>query len=111
MKKKSSAWPTRSAQGNCKMKPLLSIKNLPYLAALFQAFQFAHAGSVYFGAFGWVIGGAGGMLTNLAVAIAASRISMATRSRSGRPTPQKSAPHELAMTIVLVRRIQMVLFH
>jgi hypothetical protein len=56
-------------------KTLFEIKHLPYLAALFQAVQFAHAGSVYFGPFGWVIGGFGGILTNLAIAGASSRIS------------------------------------
>ena len=50
-------------------------KYLPYLAALFQAFQFAHAGSVYFGLPGWVIGACGGVVINLSVAIAGTRVS------------------------------------
>jgi len=53
-------------------KNLFELKHLPYIAALFQAAQFGHAGSVYFGPFGWVIGG---ILANLAVASASSRIS------------------------------------
>lgn len=57
------------------MKKTFELKHLPYIAALFQAVQFAHAGSIYFGPFGWVIGGIGGILANLAVASAASRIS------------------------------------
>ena len=63
------------------MKKLFDIKYLPYLAALFQALQFAHAGSVYFGPFGWIIGGVGGTITNLAIASASSRISDIARSR------------------------------
>lgn len=57
------------------MKKVFELKHLPYVAALFQAVQFAHAGSIYFGPFGWVIGGVGGILANMAVASAASRIS------------------------------------
>jgi len=57
------------------LKNLFELKHLPYIAALFQAVQFAHAGSVYFGPFGWVIGAIGGILSNLAVASASSRIS------------------------------------
>jgi len=57
------------------LKNLFELKHLPYIAALFQAVQFAHAGSVYFGPVGWVIGAIGGILANLAVASSASRIS------------------------------------
>ena len=60
-----------------------NIKNLPYFAAVFQAVQFAHAGSVYFGNVGWVIGAIGGALVNLAVVTAASRISDIAKSRRG----------------------------
>ena len=60
-----------------------NIKNLPYFAAVFQAVQFAHAGSVYFGNVGWVIGAIGGALVNLAVVTAASRISDIAKSRKG----------------------------
>jgi hypothetical protein len=63
------------------MKKLIELKHLPFIAALFQAIQFAHAGSIYFGPFGWVIGGIGGILTNLAVASAASRISDISQKR------------------------------
>jgi len=63
------------------MKKTFDIKHLPYLAALFQAVQFAHAGSIYFGPFGWVIGGFGGILANLAIASAASRISDISTTR------------------------------
>ena len=63
------------------MKKAFELKHLPYVAALFQAVQFAHAGSIYFGWFGWVIGGVGGILANLAVASAASRISDISASR------------------------------
>lgn len=55
--------------------PHFNTKYLPYLAALFQAFQFAHAGSVYFGAPGWIIGACGGIVINLSVAIAGTRVS------------------------------------
>ena len=58
-----------------KPSELFQLKHLPYIAALFQAVQFAHAGSVYFGPVGWAIGGIGGILANLAVASSASRIS------------------------------------
>jgi hypothetical protein len=67
--------------GGSIMKKIFELKHLPYLAALFQAVQFAHAGSIYFGPFGWVIGGVGGVLANLAIASAASRISDIPASR------------------------------
>lgn len=60
---------------------LFDIKQLPYMASLFQSLQFAHAGSVYFGWFGWLIGGVGGVLTNLAIASASSRIDGIAKSR------------------------------
>jgi hypothetical protein len=63
------------------LKTLLELKHLPYVAAVFQSAQFAHAGSVYFGPFGWVIGAIGGVLANLAVASAASRISDISNKR------------------------------
>jgi hypothetical protein len=50
------------------------LKDMPYYAAVFQSLQFAHAGSVYFGLFGWLIGGVGGAITNIAIAAASSRI-------------------------------------
>jgi hypothetical protein len=56
-------------------------KWLPYLAAGFQAFQFSFAGSIYFGRPGWLIGAIGGIVVNLSVAIAASRISDIAKTR------------------------------
>lgn len=54
---------------------------LLYLAAAFQALQFGLAGSVYFGAAGWVIGGLGGVVVNFSIAKTASRISDIARTR------------------------------
>lgn len=48
---------------------------LVLLAALVQSGAFALAGSVYFGPFGWVLGAVAGVVVNLSLALAASRIS------------------------------------
>lgn len=63
------------------------LKALPNYAALFQAIQFAHAGSVYFGPIGWLIGAVGGAITNFAIAAATSRLE--TISEKRRPLANK----------------------
>jgi hypothetical protein len=47
---------------------------LVLLAALVQSGAFALAGSVYFGLFGWVLGAMAGIVVNLSLALAASRV-------------------------------------
>jgi MFS family permease len=51
------------------------------LAALVQSLAFALAGSVYFGSFGWVMGGLAGVVVNLSMAYASSRISEIAKAR------------------------------
>ena len=47
---------------------------LVLLAALMQSGAFALAGSIYFGWFGWVLGAMAGIVVNLSLALAASRV-------------------------------------
>lgn len=54
---------------------------LVLLAAIVQAAAFALAGSVYFGPFGWLLGGGAGVVVNLSMALASSRISEIAKAR------------------------------
>jgi hypothetical protein len=54
---------------------------LPYMAAIAQALQFAHAGYVYIGWIGAIIGTAVGVTVSFSVATAASRISDISQKR------------------------------
>lgn len=67
------------------MKLLDTFKKSPLvlLAALVQSLAFALAGSVYFGPFGWAMGGLAGVVVNLSMAYAASRISEIAKGRRG----------------------------
>lgn len=65
------------------MKLLDTFKKSPLvlLAALVQSLAFALAGSVYFGGFGWAMGGLAGVVVNLSMAYASSRISEIAKAR------------------------------
>ena len=67
------------------MKLLDTFRKSPLvlLAAIVQAGAFALAGSVYFGPFGWGLGAAAGVVVNLSMALAASRISEIAKVRRG----------------------------
>ncbi|HAR45341.1 MAG TPA: hypothetical protein DCS05_03975 [Nitrospiraceae bacterium] len=56
---------------------------LPYLAAAAQAIMFCYVGVQYFGAWGWAIGPAVGVVVNASLAIASSRISDVAQKRKG----------------------------
>jgi len=62
--------------GKVEMKIIETFRKNPLvlLAALVQSGAFALAGGVYFGPFGWALGAMAGIVVNLSLALAASRI-------------------------------------
>lgn len=63
------------------MNKYLDPKYLPYFGALVQGILFSIAGNIQFGKGGWVLGLGVGIVVNLAIAIASSRISEIAKNR------------------------------
>lgn len=63
------------------MKKYLDPKYLPYFGALVQGVLFSIAGNKQFGKGGWILGLGVGIVINLAIAIASSRISEIAKNR------------------------------